>query len=300
MPEIQSQIKKLIKPFFPNFYVFLVSILNRFLIFLQLREKLAFWGVVYDSVTKQPLDPVKVSMVYVDGSKIEGSNITDLEGRFGFLARPGQFKILAQRTNYIFPSNLVRGNTDGIYTHLYHGEFFELKNDSEVVAPNIPMDPVGEDWNQKAKRQIVVKRIYLRLLMERLQGILFWFGFIYASIMLIASRFQAKGFQIVILAYLAVFILEIFLPRQRLWGIVKEFKSKMPIEELEFKLTMPSLPGIVFGTSRTREDGKFFLRANPGKYILHAIDPSKNEELGSISVTVHKDGVLNKTLLVKL
>src|SRR3989338_2240299 len=124
MANIEQNQNRVSLPFFGNLALKITAILNPFLVFFQLREKREFWGVVYDSVSKQPLDPVKVSLVYADTGKLEGACITDLEGRYGFLARPGKFKILVQRTNYAFPSKNASGDKDGIYTHLYHGEFF--------------------------------------------------------------------------------------------------------------------------------------------------------------------------------
>src|SRR3989344_7186884 len=104
---------RIILPFFSNLGLWVAGLLNSFLVFFQLREKRRFWGVVYDSVSKQPLDPVKVSLIYVDTGVVESSGITDLEGRYGFLARPGKFKIFAQRSNYIFPSQKIKGDSDG-------------------------------------------------------------------------------------------------------------------------------------------------------------------------------------------
>src|SRR3989344_335496 len=165
---------RIILPFFSNLGLWVAGLLNSFLVFFQLREKREFWGVVYDSVSKQPLDPVKVSLVYADTGKLEGACITDLEGRYGFLARPGKFKILVQKTNYIFPSKIASKQKDGIYTHLYHGEFFELASESEVVAPNIPMDPQSPDWNQESKSKLMTTHFYFRWFLEKLLAVVLW------------------------------------------------------------------------------------------------------------------------------
>jgi hypothetical protein len=46
------------RPFFSNLFLKLVSGFNRFLVFIQLKKPKEFWGIVYDSISKQPLDPV--------------------------------------------------------------------------------------------------------------------------------------------------------------------------------------------------------------------------------------------------
>jgi hypothetical protein len=53
-----------------------------------LKKKAPPWGVVYDSVTKRPLDPAYVVLKNLQGKQI-ASAITDLDGRYGFLVEPG-------------------------------------------------------------------------------------------------------------------------------------------------------------------------------------------------------------------
>ncbi len=295
-----KQIKKVFLPVFSNFVIFVLSLLNYLLVFLQLRKKMRYWGVIYDSVTKQPLDPVKVSIVYEDNNKIENTCLTDLEGHYGFLARPGTFKILAYKTNYIFPSTVVKGDQDGIYKDLYHGEFFNVTGESEVVAPNIPMDPIGTDWNQSAKRHIVNKKVYLSLFFERLTAIFFWFGFILTGMVFVLNKFENFHLKLILSVYLFLFIFEILLPRQRLWGKVTNKKTGLPVSGVELKLLMNKIPGVVLGRAISRDDGRFLLRANPGKYILQITDVSTGIEIGTLPIKIPIDRVLNKNIQIKL
>lgn len=290
----------IILPFFSNLWLKIVAALNRFLVFFQLREKRSFWGIVYDSVSKQALDPVKVSLVYADSGKVEGSCITDLEGRYGFLARPGRFKILVQRTNYEFPSKIVPGEKDGIYTHLYHGEFFEIYSESEVVAPNIPMDPKGSDWNQKSKAGFVHTYFYFRLFLEKFLAVVLWLGFFSVAGISILTGFKLRFAVYGLAVYFLIFVLELVMPKMRLWGHVAEAKSGLPVLGLRLKLFNPKLPNIVFGSAVTRDDGRFFLRSNPGKYLLEVSDDETGRELGSLPVRVPSEGVLNATIKIRL
>ena len=286
------------KSLLKNFFIWLNFWLNRFLVFFQLRQKRQFWGIIYDSMTKEPLDPVRVSLIYADTGKVESAAVTDLQGRYGFLARPGRFKIFPQRTNYNFPSKLVTGDTDGIYTHLYHGEFFDLNRESEVVAPNIPMDPVSEDWNQQAKKKFVTKYAYLRLLGEKTFSIFLWFGFLYAVLYLSLHNFKPVSLRWGIGVYVALLIVEIVAPRPRLWGRVSD-KHGNPVGGIYFKLLNPKLPGVIFGSATSREDGKFFLRANPGKYELAISDKDSQELLAKFSARVGREGVYSGEFVMK-
>jgi hypothetical protein len=290
---------KVILPASGNFILKVIAFLNRFLVFMQLRPKKRYWGIVYDSVSKQPLDPVKVSLIYVDTGKVEGMGITDMEGRYGFFARPGRFKIFVQRTNYVFPSSLVSGDTDGVYSNLYHGEFFDLEEESEVIAPNIPMDPVRSDWNQEAKKGMIKKSFYSQWFAEKLLKIVFWFIFIYISIVLFFNGFDPGFLRILFFIYLALFALQGLIPPFRLWGEVVDQTTGRPISGLALKLTNPRVPGVNFGSATSRQDGKFFLRGNPAYYVLKLVDSETNKELGEFPIEIGAEGVFNAKIVVK-
>lgn len=112
------------------------------------------WGIVFDAVTKQPLDPVVVSLKDVSGAVIQTS-ITDMEGRYGFLAPPGMYSIEAHKADYVFPSKiLLNEQRDTVYSHLYFGGTFEVRDGGEIITRNIPLDPVGFNWNEFEKRKL--------------------------------------------------------------------------------------------------------------------------------------------------
>jgi len=168
-----------------------------FLAFLGLRKKP--WGVVYDSVTKQPLDPVYV-VVKNEKNEDIGTSITDLDGRYGFLLKAGRYIISAGKTNYLFPSKRLFGKTeDDVYKDLYFGETISLVADSSIIAKNIPMDPVAFDWNEFTKKQENLFHFSKKRsqVLHRVANIMFGFGFAVASLALIATP---KTYNIVIFA----------------------------------------------------------------------------------------------------
>lgn len=276
--------------------------INRILAFFSLKQTKQFWGIVYDSVTKQPLDPVIVKLLYADGREIE-TCVTDLAGRYGFLARPGKFKIFARKSNYVFPSQYAAGAEDGIYKNLYHGEFFELYDDYEVVAPNIPMDPGSFDWNQKAKQLVIKTHPYLNLLFRRLVSAVFWFVFLLCS----AAIWQAyPHVPAYLYAVAGVYVLLLFfsavIPETRLWGRLVFKTGNVDMANWVLELNNPRFPGINFGRAVTREDGKFLLRANRGPYqlsIFRTLEDGEKVILGRLNVGISKQGVLNAKVIVK-
>lgn len=291
-----------IKLGFSVFWLVILRGLNQLLNFFSLKQTKQFWGIVYDSISKQPLDPVIVKLMYVDGREVE-TCVTDLAGRYGFLARPGKFKILARKTNYLFPSKYAPGSTDGIYENLYHGEFFTLMDDYEVVAPNIPMDPASADWNQKAKLAVIKRYPLARFLFKRIIAVIFWFGFILNSLYIYKNFPHPMPLLFVIGAvYLLLLVLALYLPEARLWGQVK-FEDILEANEYLFlELYDLKFSGISFGKAKVKEDGKFLLRANKGKYRLTLSKININKDtvlLGETPVSIGREGVFSSTIVVK-
>ncbi|MFA5990658.1 MAG: hypothetical protein WC794_00220 [Candidatus Doudnabacteria bacterium] len=277
----------------------LIRALDKMLVFFSLRHSKQFWGIVYDSVSRQPLDPVIVKLMYVDGREVE-TRVTDMQGHYGFLARPGKFKIFAKKTNYSFPSKNIPGNKDGIFENLYHGEFFFLAGDNEVVAPNIPMDPVGEDWNQQEKKKTVNTYPYLLLLSKKLVAVLFWFGFIMVLISFYKTYptvpYLVYGFM---WAYIFLAILAAILPEPRLWGKLKIKNPNLKNADILLELRNQAFPEIGLDKTSVREDGKFLLRAKPGKCFMLAtllIDGKPAKVLAQKLIRVGDSGVISSSL----
>lgn len=298
----KNQIKYIIKKsFWSDIIRSLLRVVDSFLVFLSLRETKQFWGMVYDSVTKQPLDPVIVKLLYTDGREVE-TCVTDLGGRYGFLAKPGKFKIYSRKTNYAFPSKYVTGDSDGIFKNLYHGEFFELNESSEVVAPNIPMDPVNFDWNQQAKLGVIKNHPYTKLFFKKLVAILFWFGFIFYLLLFVKDFPNVPIYYYVILfSYFIITILATILPEPRLWGKVKILSKNIKPEKLIIELHSTLFAAVSFGKAMVHENGRFLLRAGQGKYTLTISRIENSGEkalLGSVPVKVNRSGVFTSTLIV--
>jgi hypothetical protein len=129
-----------------------VKLWSLVLVGLGIRKKTRPWGTVYDSVTKQPIDPAFVTARDQSG-KVVAEAITDIDGRYGFLLPDGTYYISAKKTNYEFPSKKMVGkSSDELYANLYFGEPVTIKA-GEVLDKNIPLDQKDFDWNEYAKRE---------------------------------------------------------------------------------------------------------------------------------------------------
>jgi len=263
------------------------------------RRRRRVWGTVYDSVTKLPIDPAIVTLAdAATGKEIEEA-VTDLAGRYGFLATTGRFIIIPQKTNYSFPSKKALGEKDEIYNNLYHGETIEIGPDSDVVAPNIPMDQVAYDWNQATKPNRLHFHPRLRYFGSVLSRILFWAGFAWTVFALLVTFSPINIFLVAL--YAAIFIITFLLPAHPLWGRICSREDGGLLQGLVVQVFIPGAMPVVMGRAVSAPDGKFFLKANPGSYTLQVMEMSgdgASKVLHERDVTIGKEGLYNKTIML--
>ncbi|MBU1421329.1 hypothetical protein KJ978_02510, partial [Patescibacteria group bacterium] len=256
------------------------------------------WGVVYDSVTKQPLDPVYVILRDKDGKKID-ERITDMKGRFGFLVDPGKYYIEVKKTHYKFPSEKVGENSDEIYEHLYHGELLTI-TDSGAITLNIPMDSESFDWNEMIKHQnkYIKFNYHWEIFKRWLPFISFIFGFVLASIIWILYS-TSFNFAIV-LVFLILWLLRQLGFKEKIWGLVLDRNTKRPMPlallKIFFAKTNQQIHSVI-----TDIRGRYFVLLEPGQYDveLNKKQASKKykmlQKYKNIKV---KKGILNKDLWI--
>ncbi len=288
-------------------FVNLLTRVFHFIFFaVGLRGKKKFWGVVYDSKSKQPLDPVIVKLITTGEEPEVQTCITDMKGRYGFLVTPGKYKIITKKTNYVFPSSRVTGSEDGDFKDLYHGEFFEVSGGSEVVAPNIPMDQITADWNQEAKAKVLKYKSFSNWLLRLTATFLFWTGFSLVLVFLGLDFWKnlaitQPGWLIVFCTYIFVFILNGIIPQTRLWGEVLDKNTRQPLSGLVLELKNPILPDLFMARTLTTEEGRFFLRVNPGSYALEIKTRDAGGQdlvLGRVRISVGSEALVNQTFWI--
>lgn len=109
-------------------------------------------GQVFDSVTKQPIGKVVVTLRNMLGQSIATST-TDDDGYYTFTSEePGIYRIIAENSHFKFPSVKLAGKTeDQIYSSLYFGEEIVIKGSSDIPIKNIPMDQIDFNWDKFIK-----------------------------------------------------------------------------------------------------------------------------------------------------
>ena len=106
------------------------------------RRRRKDWGVVFNSITKKPVDLALVRLYDKATDRLVTSRVTDKFGRFIFFAQEGQYVIKVEKTGFVYPSEILVGKkSDGQYLDLYFGEVINIPQGSMgTIAPNIPVD----------------------------------------------------------------------------------------------------------------------------------------------------------------
>jgi hypothetical protein len=235
---------------------------------LGLKKRRRPWGVVYDSVTKQPLDPAYVTLRSSEGKDV-ASSLTDLDGRFGFVVpEPGSYALVAQKTNYTFPSqSLVGHDHDELYRDLYFGEYFTVATAGEIVIRNIPMDPEKFDWNEFAKKGQHLMKFYSsrNKILFLIADIFFGVGFVVASVAVVAAP---KGYNIaVFILYTIVYFIKKYGVKTRTFGYIADKNTGLPLSFGIVRVSYAS-SGVEVIHRIADGTGKYYCLLPNGEYVV--------------------------------
>lgn len=266
-----------------------------------LKKRRRPWGTVYDSITKQPLDPAYVTLRTMEGVEVT-SSITDLDGRFGFVVpTAGHYMIYAQKTNYVFPSQkLVGYDHDELYRDLYFGEHFFVANAGDVIIKNIPMDPEKFDWNEFAKKQQNLMRFYSKRdkILRRISDIFFAVGFVVASLAVIAAP---KTYNIIIfMLYVSLFFIRRHGAHSRPYGDITDVATGNPVSFGIIRIASAAT-GVEVMHRIADAKGRYYALLPNGEYKIRIdrklLDGKYQTVAKDLPATV-SNGYLSKTFLI--
>jgi hypothetical protein len=264
------------------------------------RRKSHGWGVVYDSITKQPLDPAYVVLKDMLGNEVTTA-ITDMDGRYGFLVSPGKYTIVANKTHYEFPSKRLAGKErDELYQNLYFGGPIEVTEKNEVVLANIPMDPLGFDWNEFAKREKKLMNYYSprELLLVRISNALFAFGFTLSVVLLVLRPDWINA--LIVALYILIYFVKRSIFRGKVYGGVVDMNTGAGLPFAIIRVYFAELKREVLHKV-TDEMGRYYCLIQKGSYYV-TIEKKNTDGTYTLVHTsepfVVKNGMINTTFHV--
>ena len=273
--------------------------LMNFFAFTNFRKSPDPWGTVYDSVTKQPLDNAVVTIVDINGTKV-ADYTTDMDGRFGFIAPPGQYFLSVTKHNFIFPSKKIsEKENDGIYSNLYFGSLITVTLDKAVINQDVPIDRYLVDWNSIQKIKSVDARFVYRHkgLFVKLSDAIYYAGLLAALVALVVSTNTYTV--LVVMAQLGILCIRFFGKPQRFGRVI----YKTNHSPLQFGLVRVFSSESKEETRRivTDEHGRYYCLVSPGNYL---IEIDTKDQMGGYSKVLSsnsfrsRSGFIDKKFIV--
>jgi len=197
------------------------------------RRRRKSWGVVYNSLTKRPVDLIIVRLIDNKTNRIVQTQVTDKEGRYLFLAEKGDYRLEVRKPGFHFPSvHMATEKTDPIYLDVYHGEEINVTDNGAAVTANIPVDSKEFEETPHKVRFIKLIRYAYKWL---------------AAVSVIASALAvvitpSKLFLGLLIVHVVMYIVFAIFGRPRKprgWGIVSEKGNNDPIGKATVRVLEP-------------------------------------------------------------
>jgi len=186
------------------------------------RRKKRKWGVVFNSLTKQPIDLAIVRLVHFETHLVVQTKVTDGSGRYVFTVKKGNYQIEVVKPGYVFPTTYLSENTEDVdFSDLYHGGKLEFDTD-QTIALNIPLDPVT--------REETPRRVLLRKFLRRLRHSVAFSGVLLGMVVLVVTPTIVSA--LLLMAQIGVYLLfrRLALPsKAKSWGITFDAKTRKPL-----------------------------------------------------------------------
>ena len=225
------------------------------------------WGVVFDSTTGNPIKQAVVRIFSKEFNKLKESQITDGEGRFGFLVDIGKYFVTVTRFGFQFPSKLMVSATASKYDDIYRGDTLDIKQKiQQALSINIPIDPNNTEIPQRRIFLLKILNIFGQFL-EKISLPLLIVGTISSWLSLIILPSTNNYLYLMVYGFLIIFKYLIAHHYERSWGSVSNALTNEPIELAVVRIyDMKS--SMIVGTRVTNRSGQFQALVAPGQYYI--------------------------------
>jgi cysteine-rich repeat protein len=233
------------------------------------RKRYKDWGIVYDALSKKPLDLAIVRLYKRDlnhpefTGQLMATKVTDIMGRYHFLTEPGtDYYLTVTKPNYLYPSRYTHGKAqDEEYANLYHAEAINTTEEDNIINFNIPVDP---DLPEESDQQIL-KKFYFRKVRTYLA--------VLGPILAVASLMIMPTIPMLILVVLHLVTFTVFrrltaaAPKLPGFGVVHDRASGQPLKQAIIRV-FDTTYNKLLGTEIANSQGQYYFLVGRGKYYL--------------------------------
>lgn len=230
-----------------------------FLVGYRRRKK---WGMVYNALTKLPIDLAVVRLYDAKTNRMVQSHVTDSEGRYAFFVDPGLYRIEVIKPGFIFPTKILQDyREDTNILDLYHGEPVHVDEKYAAIAANIPLDPVGV--KEKTPLRIAINKM--------LRGLQRFIASLSVAAGILAVIIRPTWWTIGLLAFQVIlyFVFKRLAtpPKPKNWGIVYDRDSNRPVGRVVARLFSKQFNKLV-ATGVTDNKGRYSFMVGPNDYYI--------------------------------
>lgn len=252
------------------------------------RKKRRAWGQIYNSLTKLPVDLAMVRLIDAKTKRVLQSRVTDMQGRYLFIAEEGEYLIEVAKAQFSFPSDILKGEKiDGKMIDLYHGETLSVKGTGISLTPNIPLDPVGAE---KTSSRIKWDKYVLGL-----QHVVASSGIFLTALSLYVSQVWYLWVMLAVhIVMYSLFVKFVKPTKPKGWGIVYEKNTVMPIQNAVVRLFTKKYNKLV-STQVTDRRGRYAFLVGPSDYYV-TFDKKgyKTEKTNDITISEQETAAILK------
>lgn len=212
-----------------NFLAYLQYLFTQpfLLLFPNRRKK---WGVVYNSLSKKPVDLAIVRLLQFETRLVVQTKVTDKQGRFSFDVKKGNYLLEAVKPGYVFPSDYLKDTKEDVdYVDLYFGTKIEVLEANAVIALNIPLDPIVSEETPQ--------RVLWRKTLRQLRHVLAFSGVLIGMLVVFIQPTFVHG--LLLLGQIAIYVLfrRIAVPtRPGKWGSIVDLRTKKPVANVVVRI----------------------------------------------------------------
>lgn len=245
-----------------------------FLPFLFVKRSKKYWGVAYNTITREPIDNIVVNLYRLNNNNYFLINKckTDSSGKYGFRVGKGEYKINVTNNKYIFPSRYIVAENKAEKENFYQGKKFFITGEDNHPAIDLPLDPAfSASFSFGSKLYYYGKRIGLPLML---------LGTFFA---LYSLYYFPNKFRLILISFYSTawFLIALDLFKKTRGIKIVSNENGIPIEQAIVDFYDSSK--IKIYSSSTDETGRIFPKIPPGEYLVKIHRPYKNSKQTKVS-----------------
>ncbi len=274
-----------------NLFNYLRFFLTQPLLFL-FRKKRQKWGIVFNALSKRPVDLAIVRLLRAQTNLVVQTRITDALGRFTFIVSPGDYHLQVVKPQFTYPTVVMSHvKEDAGFLDLYHGEVISVTAQS-ALTPNIPMDPIVKE---ETPRSILLKQV-LRKIQRGAGGL--------STMVSIGAVFVVPTPAMAIFATAQVGLYLLFrrlgvAPKPKGWGIVFDQVTNERLGRAVVRIFNKKYNKLL-ETQMTDENGRYGFVVGKDVYYLVADHPKYERYVSpEIDLVQSKENLIDHKILLK-